>query len=93
MHIVEGFMTYWNRLARRNQKIKFRNSREAAEFVRHLVRTSEPNREMVKMREQYVAVQEARRRAQESGLDQGADRTVRHSRARHEPLRLRGQAA
>lgn len=57
---IQTFRTWWNRLANKNQKIKFRSSREAAEFVRHMVNSAGPNEEMVKMREEYVAIRKAR---------------------------------
>jgi hypothetical protein len=57
---IEAFLAWWNQLAIKNQKIKFRNSREAAEFVRHMVNSAGPNEEMVKMREEYVAIRKAR---------------------------------
>ena len=63
MDVNATFTYWWNRLARRNHKLKFRNSREAADFVRRVANSSGPNREMVKMREEYVAVQRARQRA------------------------------
>lgn len=59
---LDTFVAWWNRLANRNQKVKFRNSREAAEFVRRMSNTSRPNREVLRMREQYVAVQEAKKK-------------------------------
>jgi hypothetical protein len=57
------FLAWWNRIARSNQKVKFRSSREAADFVRHMVNASGPNAEMVRMREDYVAIQKARSKA------------------------------
>lgn len=89
MNFAENFMFFWNRLASRNQKIKFRNSREAAEFIRHLARTSKPNREVMSMREKYVAVQAERRAAQSSEPRTGEHRAVRQYSARSESVRLR----
>lgn len=57
---IQTFLTWWNRIARQNQKVRFRSSREAAEFVRHMVNSSGPNEEMLKMREEYVAIRKAR---------------------------------
>ena len=57
---IQTFRTWWNRRSTKNQKIKFRNSREAAEFVRHMVNSAGPNDEMLKMREEYVAIRKAR---------------------------------
>jgi hypothetical protein len=93
MNFAENFTFFWNRLASRNQKIKFRNSREAAEFIRHLARTK-PNREVMNMREKYVAVQAERRAAQQSSESRaGEHRAIRQYSARSESVRLRRETA
>lgn len=89
----ENFMHFWNKLARRNQKIKFRNSREAAEFVRHMVKTSKPNQEMIDMREKYVAIQAERNAILEARLGAGEHRAVRERLPRRESVRLRRETA
>lgn len=93
MNLVEDFMFFWNKLASRNQKIKFRNSREAEDFIRNLARTSKPNREVTLMREKYVAIQAERREAQNSEPSKGQYRTVRQYSSRSQSLRLRGETA
>lgn len=93
MNISENFMHFWNRLARRNQKIKFRNSREAAEFIRHMARTSKPNKDMIDMREKYVAIKAERNARQ--GLQPRAvgNRAVRQYSSRSESVRQRRETA
>lgn len=59
MGSIQTFLAWWNRLANKTQKVKFRNSREAADFVRHMVNSGGPNAEMLKMREEYVAIRKA----------------------------------
>lgn len=59
--ITEIFTRWWNRLAEDNGKLKFRNRREAEEFVRSIANHSGgPNRAMVAMRREYLAVQKER---------------------------------
>ena len=59
--IFEMFRTFWNSHAERNGKIKFRNRREAEDFVRSVANHSGgPNRAMVAMRREYLAVQKER---------------------------------
>lgn len=93
MNFAENFMFFWNRLASRNQKVKFRNSREAADFIRHLSRTTKPNREMISMREKYVAVQAERRAAQSAEPREGEHRAVRQYSTRSESVRQRRESA
>lgn len=63
-------MEWWNRLAVRNGKVKFRNQREAAEFVRSIAKSSGgPNPKVLEMRRQYEAVQEARARQPNTGSE------------------------
>ena len=63
MNIADAFRAFWSSLVNHNQKIKFRNSRESREFIRHLARTSKPNSEVLKMRERYVAIRAEREAA------------------------------
>jgi hypothetical protein len=59
--IIRDFMNWWNRLALRNGKVKFRSQREAAEFVRALVNSSGgPNKKVLEMRRQYEVIQGSR---------------------------------
>lgn len=59
--ITEIFTRWWNGLAEDNGKLKFRNRREAEEFVRSIANHSGgPNRAMVAMRREYLAVQKER---------------------------------
>lgn len=43
-----------------NQRLKFRNSADAVEFVRRVANTSGPNKAMIGMRKEYVAIKKAR---------------------------------
>lgn len=59
--ITEMFTRWWNRLAEDNGKLKFRNRREAEDFVRSVANHSGgPNRAMIAMRREYLAVQKER---------------------------------
>lgn len=76
MDVTATFYFWWNRLARRNHKVKFRNSKEAAEFVRRIANSSGPNQEMVRMRNEYVAIQTAKQRAADARSHEGGDRLL-----------------
>jgi hypothetical protein len=62
MNTIETlFMQWWNRLAGRNGKLKFRTQREAAEFVRRVQNENGgPNAKIVAMRLRYNEVNRAR---------------------------------
>lgn len=54
MHIIEMFMRWWNSLAQRNGKLKFKTQREAAEFVRRVQsENGGPNAKIMEMRKRY----------------------------------------
>lgn len=58
---IRAFMNWWNNLARRNGKLKFRTQREAAEFVRRVQNENGgPNAKILAMRKQYEAVNRAK---------------------------------
>ncbi|SOH92865.1 hypothetical protein SAMN06273572_101715 [Monaibacterium marinum] len=86
MNLIDNFMSFWNRLANRNQKIKFRNSREAAEFVRSISNKNKPNQHVMMMRRKYVAIQAERKAAQDSESRAGEYRVLRQRQARGEPV-------
>ncbi|MDH7787687.1 hypothetical protein QBD01_003714 [Ochrobactrum sp. 19YEA23] len=55
MNMIQHFLVWWNRNAVKNGKVKFRNQKEAAEFVRRVQnRTGGPNAKLIAMRERYV---------------------------------------
>ncbi len=55
--VTDTFMRWWNLLASRNGKLKFRSQREAAEFVRRVYNESQgPNAKILEMRRQYDKV-------------------------------------
>ena len=67
MNVVIAFMRWWNSLALKNGKMKFRNQREAAEFVRRVHnQNGGPNDKIIALRRAY---EEANRgRPSEAGL-------------------------
>lgn len=59
--IIEFFLRWWNSLAEDNGKLKFRNRREAEDFVRSVANHSGgPNSTMIAMRREYLAIQKER---------------------------------
>lgn len=61
MDVIETFMRWWNSLAQRNGKLKFRTKREAAEFVRRVQNENGgPNDKILKMRKRYEEVKRAK---------------------------------
>lgn len=59
--LIDAFMGWWNSLAKKNGKLKFRNQREAAEFVRRVGNANGgPNEKLMEMRKQYEVIQAAR---------------------------------
>jgi hypothetical protein len=61
MDLIESFMRWWNLQASRNGKLKFRNQREAAEFVRRVQNEhGGPNAKMIEMRKRYNEINSAR---------------------------------
>jgi hypothetical protein len=76
-HVVLAFMRWWNTLALRNGKLKFRNQREAAEFVRRVQNENGgPNAKIVAMRQRYVEINRARAKHTSPGLDESNNRAV-----------------
>lgn len=74
---IQTFMNWWNNLARRNGKLKFRNQREAAEFVRRVQNENGgPNAKIIAMRKQYEAVNRAKSAAS-TRLSSGGNSAVR----------------
>ncbi|RWO96926.1 hypothetical protein [Mesorhizobium sp.] len=60
---IRAFMNWWNNLARKNGKLKFRTQREAAEFVRRVQNENGgPNAKILAMRKQYETVNSAKNR-------------------------------
>jgi hypothetical protein len=58
---IENFMRWWNWLAQKNGKLKFRTQREAAEFVRRVQNENGgPNDKIQAMRERYEEIRRAR---------------------------------
>ena len=65
MSLIVGFMRWWNNLAAKNGKVKFRNQREAAEFVRRVHnKNGGPNAKIIALRQAY---EEAGRQRESSG--------------------------
>jgi hypothetical protein len=58
---IEAFWRWWNRLAQKNGKLKFRTYREAAEFVRRVQKENGgPNDKILAMRKRYNEIRRAR---------------------------------
>jgi hypothetical protein len=58
---IVAFMRWWNWLAQKNGKLKFRNQREAAEFVRRVqAENGGPNDKIQAMWERYEEIRRAR---------------------------------
>lgn len=58
---IETFMRWWNIIAQRNGKLKFKNQREAAEFVRKVQnQNGGPNARILEMRKKYDEVNRAK---------------------------------
>jgi hypothetical protein len=75
--VIIAFMRWWNSLALRNGKLKFRNQREAAEFVRRVQNENGgPNAKILAMRQRYVEVNRAKPGRPTSRPDEGHNRAV-----------------
>lgn len=75
--VILAFMRWWNALALRNGKLKFRNQREAAEFVRRVQNENGgPNAKIVAMRRRYVEINRAKTGRPSPRPDEGNNRTV-----------------
>lgn len=62
MNFVQYFLVWWNKQASKNGKTKFRNQKEAAEFIRQVQnRTGGPNAKLIAMRERYVEAHAGKR--------------------------------
>ena len=77
MDPIEAFMRWWNGLARSNGKLKFRNQREAAEFVRRVHNENGgPNAKLRAMRQRYDEVNRAKVEQGTPRLNHGRDTAV-----------------
>jgi hypothetical protein len=71
---IDHFARWWNNLAQRNGKLKFRTQREAAEFVRHVQNENGgPNAKIIAMRKRY---EDATRAKHEPEPDKGGHKAV-----------------
>ncbi|MEM7525745.1 MAG: hypothetical protein AAF360_18720 [Pseudomonadota bacterium] len=58
--VISTFRHWWNALAKKNGKLKFRNEREAADFVRRIQNKNRgPNAKLIEMRKEYEAVKKS----------------------------------
>lgn len=74
---IGTFMTWWNRLAQRNGKLKFRTQREAAEFVRRVQNENGgPNAKIQAMRKKYNEINRARAEKSPPRFNKSADTAV-----------------
>ena len=76
--LILAFMRWWNGLAIRNGKLKFKTQREAAEFVRRVQNENGgPNAKILAMRQRYVDINRAKaERSDSPRLDEGNNRAV-----------------
>lgn len=75
--VIATFMRWWNLLALRNGKLKFRNQREAAEFVRRVQNENGgPNAKITAMRQRYNEVNRAKSSHDAPRPDEGYNRAV-----------------
>jgi hypothetical protein len=75
--VIAAFMRWWNSLALRNGKLKFRNQREAAEFVRRVQNENGgPNAKILAMRQRYNEVNRAKSSHDSSRSNENYDRAV-----------------
>ena len=76
--VIIAFMRWWNALALRNGKLKFRNQREAADFVRRVQNENGgPNAKILAMRQRYVEINRAKAAGRNPPrFDEGHNRTV-----------------
>ena len=76
-YVILAFMRWWNALALRNGKLKFRNQREAADFVRRVQNENGgPNAKILAMRQRYVEINRAKTGRSSPQLDQDCNRAV-----------------
>ena len=70
-------MRWWNWLAQRNGKAKFRTEREAFDFIQHTYKKSgEPNDEIRAMRKEYEEIRQAPRANREARSNKGTDKSA-----------------
>jgi hypothetical protein len=75
--VILAFMRWWNALALRNGKLKFRNQREAADFVRRVQNENGgPNAKVLAMRQRYVEVNRAKAGRNTPRFNESNDRAV-----------------
>jgi hypothetical protein len=75
--MIDTFMRWWNSLAQRNGKLKFRNQREAAEFVRRVQNENGgPNAKITAMRQRYLEVNRVKSGQTGPRPDEGHNRAI-----------------
>jgi hypothetical protein len=75
--MIETFMNWWNALARRNGKLKFRTQREAADFVRMVQNENGgPNAKISAMRQRYEEINRAKASRAAPRFDEGRNTAV-----------------
>jgi hypothetical protein len=75
--VIAAFMRWWNALALRNGKLKFKTQREAAEFVRRVQNENGgPNAKILAMRQRYVDVNRAKSSLDSPRPDEDYNRAV-----------------
>ncbi len=73
---IETFTRWWNWLAQRNGKAKFRTEREAFDFIqRTYEKSGGPNAEIRAMRKEYEEIRRARAN-REARINKGGDKAA-----------------
>ena len=76
-NVLDAFARWWNYLALRNGKLKFRTQQEAADFVRRVqIENGGPNEKITDMRHRYEDVTRARTHSKPPRPNEGGHKTV-----------------
>lgn len=77
MFRLNVFSVWWNALAKKNGKLKFKNQREAADFVRETYnKNGGPNAKLIEMKRQYEETISASERNEQVGDITGKHQAV-----------------
>ena len=76
-NVLDAFMRWWNYLAQRNGKLKFRTQQEAADFIRRVqIENGGPNEKITAMRQRYEEVTRARTDSKPPRSQEGGHKAV-----------------
>lgn len=78
MSVIANFVRWWNALAVKNGKMKFRNQREAADFVRRVQnQNGGPNAKIIALRRAYEEANRSKARQQTQSGGRGGSAILR----------------